>query len=123
MLGRGMSFPKEGKVLPRAIEEAAYALAIAGALRAGVGETHQAVKTVARWTGANERTVKNWFSGACGPSGAHLLCLMQRSDQVLETVLRLSGRQQVIAISKLAVARDKLAEIVTLLDTVPSATP
>ncbi|HWI27234.1 MAG TPA: hypothetical protein VN668_09715 [Stellaceae bacterium] len=118
-----MSFPKEGKVLPRAIEEAAYALAIAGALRAGVGETHQAVKTVARWTGANERTVKNWFSGACGPSGAHLLCLMQRSDQVLETVLRLSGRQQVIAISKLAVARDKLAEIVTLLDTVPSATP
>lgn len=110
-----MSFPKEGKVFPRAIEEAAYAFAIAGALRSGVGDTHQAVKTVARWTGANERTVKNWLSGACGPSGAHLLRLIQSSDEVLEVVLRVAGREQVIAANKLAIARDKLAEIVVLL--------
>lgn len=113
-----MSFPKEGKVFPRAVEEAAYAFAIAGALRTGVGDTHQAVKTVARWTGANERTVKNWFAGACGPSGAHLLRLIQCSDEVLEVVLRVAGREQAIATNKLAIARDKLAEVVVLLNAV-----
>jgi hypothetical protein len=117
-----MSFPKEGKVFPRTVEDAAYALAIAGALRRGVGETHQAVKTVARWTDASERTVKNWFSGACGPSGAHLLRLIQRCDEVLEVVLRMAGREQAIATWKLAIARDKLAEVVMLLNAVTAPT-
>ena len=59
-------FPKEGKVLPnrdgRGQAEIHYATAIAAALREDLGGTHQATKTVMRWTGASERTVKNWFA-------------------------------------------------------------
>jgi hypothetical protein len=45
-----------------------YAAAVAHALTRQLGGTHQAVKTVMRWTGASERIVKNWFAGSCGPS-------------------------------------------------------
>jgi len=37
-----------------------YADGIAKALHLELGGTHQAVKTMMRWTSANERTVKNW---------------------------------------------------------------
>src|SRR5215470_9456536 len=37
----------------------------------------QAVKTVMRWTGASEGTVRNWFLGSSGPNGQHLIALTQ----------------------------------------------
>ena len=68
-----MSFPKKGKFFPKengydgngqvdrtnwfACEE------IAAALRRSLGDSRAGVKTVAAWTGANEKTVKNWFAG------------------------------------------------------------
>ena len=45
-----------------------YPAAVAQALQHQLGGTHQAVKTVMRWTGAGERTVKNWFAGSSGSS-------------------------------------------------------
>jgi hypothetical protein len=50
--------PKTGIVLPKAEVLGPYAQAIAYALKAELGPTHQAVKTVMGWTGAGERTVK-----------------------------------------------------------------
>jgi hypothetical protein len=38
-----------------------YAEAIAAALKEELGDTHRATKTVMRWTGAGERTAKNWL--------------------------------------------------------------
>jgi hypothetical protein len=49
------------------------------------------IKTVAGWTGANERTVKNWVSGRYGPCGSHLIMLMRHSDEVIE-ISALNGR-------------------------------
>ena len=49
-----------------------YAKSIAVALRGELGDTHRAIKTVMQWTGASERTIKNWFAGTRGPSGEHL---------------------------------------------------
>ena len=45
----------------------------------GVVETHQAIKTVMKWTGAKERTVKNWFAGSNGTNGHHLAALGPRT--------------------------------------------
>jgi hypothetical protein len=88
-------FPKTGKKLPlRRLDPHAYADAISGALRAELGESHRATKTLMRWTGASERTAKNWLSGSCGPSGDNLVQLARESDGVLATVLALSGRNQ-----------------------------
>jgi len=110
-------FPKMGKVFPgRDMDiKNRYSAAVADALRHGVGDTHQAIKTVMRWTGANERTVKNWFSGANGPSGAHLVALVCNSDEVLKAFLALAGRGGVFAAKKLVDARDKLAEMLELI--------
>lgn len=69
-----------------------------------------------RWTGASERTVKNWFSGANGPSGAHLIALAGNSDEVLGAFLALAGHNQVFAVKKLINARDKIAEMLELID-------
>jgi len=79
-----------------------YAMVIAMALREQLGTSHQAIKTAMRWTGAGERTVKNWFAATNGPSGEHLVALVRHSDAVLAVFLAMSGRPNAIMGSKLA---------------------
>ena len=69
-----------------------------------------------RWTGANERTVKNWIAGRNGPRGEHLLALIRHSNGALEMVLRLAGREKLIAAKTLLDARDTLAGMLAQLD-------
>src|SRR5258708_22849114 len=88
-----------------------YPTAVAHALQRQLGGTHQAVKTVMRWTGASERTVKNWFAGSSGPSGYHLLALARHSDEVLAMFLALAGRQQNSVAIKLIDARNTIATV------------
>lgn len=88
-------FRKKGNNVPSAGSDGhPYAGAIADALRTELGQSHRATKTLMRWTGASDRTAKNWLSGSCGPSGDHLVLLARESDSVLATVLGLAGRNQ-----------------------------
>ena len=66
-----MSFPKKGKFFPRENgydgngghqTSGCFADEIASALKRSLGDSRAGVKTVVAWTGANEKTVKNWFS-------------------------------------------------------------
>ena len=82
--------PKTGRNVP--VVNGDYAASIAAAIRYELGGTHQTIKTLMRWTGASERTVKNWLAEVRGPSAEHLIMLMKRSDAVLDVVLRMSGR-------------------------------
>ena len=116
-----MSFPKKGKVFPvrnsARHEVNSYASTIAEALRRELGSTHRAIQVVVKWTGASERTVKNWFAGTNGPSGEHLIALISHSDETLETILYLAGRKQAIVAKKLSDARQKLGEMIGVLET------
>lgn len=89
-------FPKKGNKLHGRRQATQAGLhfnrAIADALRRDLGPTHQAAKTIMRWTGTSERTAKHWLSGSHGPSGLHLVQLVRHSDEVLRTILLLSGR-------------------------------
>jgi hypothetical protein len=98
----------------------AYPAAIAHALQRQLGGSRQAVKTVMRWTGAGERTVKNWFAGDNGPSGRHLTALARHSDEVLAAFLALSGRQHVTTGAKLFNVRNKIAAMLDEIDLVLS---
>lgn len=93
-----------------------FARAISDALHREYGETRGAIKVVAGRTTANERAVKNWFDGTNGPSGAFLVALCRHSDHVLETVLILSGRPELVTAKKFADAKSTLRKMLTLLD-------
>jgi hypothetical protein len=109
-------FPKKGNNFSGGGGNEVYSASVAAALRAELGDSHQAVKTVMRWTGANERTVKNWLAARGGPRGEHLVRLMHYSDKTLEIVLRLAGREQVISGKTLLDARNVLAKMLQQID-------
>ena len=112
--------PKKGKKFPnrdgKGSTSLGYAGAIATALRAELGETHQATKTVMRWTDACERSAKSWIAGTRGPAGEHLILLLRNSDAVLEAILRLAGRESSMAAVSLLGARTKLVEALKKFD-------
>jgi hypothetical protein len=108
---KGNNLPKEGNVFPNN----SYAVAISVALRQNLGSTHRAIKTIVGWTGASERTAKNWMSGSSGPSGEHLMALAHHSDEVFVTILRLSGNERVLVALNVIEARDKLFAAVDCL--------
>ena len=108
--------PKKGIVLPNGENLGPYPMAVAYALKSQLGTTHRAVKIIMRWTGAGERTVKNWLAGVSGPNGQHLVELIRHSDEVLDALLLMAGRQQIAAAKKLVDLRNKLAETIQQVD-------
>ncbi|MEP4035881.1 hypothetical protein [Pseudophaeobacter sp.] len=90
-----------------------YRQEIAAALRRELGGSHQAIKSSMNWTGASERTAKNWLAGAHGPAGEHLIELMRHSDEVVETVLALSGRSEICIALELACLRGVLIRMLS----------
>ena len=115
-----MSFPKKGKFFPRENgydgnsdhrTSGCFADEIASALKRSLGDSRAGVKTVAAWTGANEKTVKNWLSGTYGPSGTHLIALARHSDEVLCTFLAMAGREDLMVAIKLATAEEAIADL------------
>lgn len=89
---------------------------IAQALRRQYGQSPAAVKTVVRLTRTNPRSVRNWFAGNNGPNGENLVELVRHSEEVLETVLQLAGRHDLVTARKLAGAREKLREMLEMID-------
>lgn len=69
------------------------------------------------WTGANERTVKNWLAGVSGPSGEHLVELVRQSDAVAEAFLILAGRRDIVDAKRLMNAHGGLAQMLAMVDT------
>ena len=111
--------PESGRSLlqrPAPEPEPSFAEAIADALRREFGGTPGAVKKVVRLTRANERAVRNWFEAKNAPSGENLVILLRHSDEVLEAVLRLADRQDLVAARKLSSAREKLQEMLAMID-------
>ena len=113
-------FPKMGKTFPNEdrmrVGRIQYQSAIAVALRRELGGTHRAIKTLMSWTGVSERTAKNWLSGSHGPSGEHLVMLMCNSDEILTTILELSGREKNKHTIQTCDLRAALLAMVSILD-------
>lgn len=118
-------FPKTGNKFPEgsAPRHGEYASSIADALRTELGQSHRATKTLMRWTGASDRTAKNWLSGCCGPSGSHLIELARESDTVLATVLGLAGRNRHMVGADLLQIRTALVSATALIDELLGSRP
>jgi BioD-like phosphotransacetylase family protein len=62
----------------------------------GIKDRNSRAKLAAGWTAANERTVKHWILGRYTVCGRHLVILAQHSDQVLNAVLTMADRQDLL---------------------------
>ena len=117
-----MCFTKNGKQFKRGGRlpggPAGGAKLVATALRASLRGQASAVKTVARWTGANERTVKNWLSGERGPSGDHFLGLAANCPGVLAAFLAAIHRNDCLVMADIDEARAKVAAALMALEAV-----
>ena len=120
--GGGKMFPKKGKGFQgkggslRGREQLGYAASIAAALRDELGDTHQAIKTLVRWTGATDRTVKNWLAGTRGPTGEHLISLIRHSDTVFTVLVHAANRETLLVTAELADTRRKLVGVLQTID-------
>jgi hypothetical protein len=111
---------RDGLTVP--YEPAAYAALIATALQSELGNTHRAVKTIRRWTGAGERTATNWLAAENGPSAPHLALLAHHSDTVLEAFLVMAGRERLIVDYRVSYIREKLVAALATIDSLTDET-
>ena len=121
---KGKSFPKKGKSFPKRVgvggsdfhlDDHAFAMKIALALKSELKDRNSRAKLVAGWTGANERTVKNWILGRYAPCGRHLVVLARHSDQVLTAILSMADRQDLLLARKAEDLRRKVLEFAALM--------
>ena len=84
--------PKTGKDVPNRPSEPAFAQAIGQALRADLGASRRATKSVMRWAGVSDRTARSWLQGSHAPCGRHLVTLSANSRSVMELFLLMTGR-------------------------------
>jgi hypothetical protein len=110
--GSGKGFPPGGTP-PH--DELRIATVIASALRRDFGDSARGVKEAARLARANERAAKNWFDAKNAPNGALLIRLMEHSDDVLESVLTLAHRQELLKAKKIQDTRRELLELLSQL--------
>lgn len=109
---KGKSFHRECAERVSALE---YRQAISSALTQELGGAGSAAKVVIRWTGASERTAKNWISGSYAPTAEHLIELMRHSDTVLAVVLELAGRSEAMTAERLKRVQTELTDILSNL--------
>ena len=111
-----MSFPKTGNKFPTDGIADSLAAQLAAALRRELGRTHAAVKTISEWTGAHERTAKQWLSGRTCPRGDHLVRLARHSDGVLGVILRSAHRPDFEIPRKFEQVRSLLVDLLTRVE-------
>jgi hypothetical protein len=111
---------ESGKSFPTSNEHARplFVKTIALALKEEFGGGPSAIKTAARLTRANERTVRNWFEAKNGPSGENFIPLLRYSDVVLRAVLDLADRRDLGAAARVAELRQQLVDLVAAIDNV-----
>ena len=108
--------PKSGKGFQEEEPPQGFATLVALALHREFGVSPSAVKSVAKLASANERAVKNWFDAKNAPNGIYLVRLLGSSDEVLETVLKLAGRRDLLIAKKVRDARQELRDLLLELD-------
>ena len=111
----GITFPRSSGTVEKS-DGNDFTAVIAETLRETYGRSGRSIKTVMAYTGAGERAVKNWFGGKNGPNGENLVELVRHSDEVLEALLLMAGREDILAGKLLVDAREKLVEMIEIID-------
>lgn len=87
-----------------------HASLLSDALHREARRERGAVKRLMRWSGASERAVKAWLSGASQPRADHLISLMAHSDEICGAVLCAAGRSTALPAAEVMAVRLLLSE-------------
>lgn len=109
---KGKKFPPLGDE----ITEKEFADAVARALKIEFGSSIHAASTIMRWTGASERSAKNWLSGCHGPSGSNLLLLARHCASVRQMIFKLIGMPSLALTESLNAVRTLLESMIREID-------
>lgn len=85
---------KSGTQVPNSwfvLTDSELAVHIGQALKAELGATRRATKTVMRWTHVSDRTARKWLHGHACPGGLHILALASNSPAIMSLILELTG--------------------------------
>ncbi len=91
-------------------------MAIGAALRRELGSAGGAAKTIMKWTGASDRSARNWLNGLGGPTGWHLILLARESSEVMGAVLAMANRDGLMLGSDIHALRIALIKVTASLD-------
>ena len=116
----GITFPRSSGTVEKS-DGNDFTAVISETLRETYGRSGRSIKTVMAYTGAGERAVKNWFGGKNGPNGENLVELVRHSDEVLEALLLMAGREDILAGKLLVDAHEKLVEMIEVIDQLHAA--
>ena len=116
----GITFPRSSGTVEKS-DSYDFKAVIAETLRETYGRSGRSIKTVMAYTGVGERAVKNWFGGKNGPNGENLVELVRHSDEVLEALLLMAGREDILAGKLLVDAHEKLVEMIEIIDQLHAA--
>lgn len=112
-------FPKTGNNFPNISSNPSSAdlsVALGQALKGELGTSRRAAKSIMKWTGASERSAKNWLAGTHIPSGWHLIMLAKQSDSVMAVMLMMAGRELNVSALSLSALRSDLIGAVEAID-------
>ncbi|WP_160299257.1 hypothetical protein [Sphingomonas sp. SRS2] len=70
-----------------------------------------------RWTGACDRSARNWMHGDGAPSGAHLIGLARGSDHVMAMLLELTGHTEFLVAADIHAVEVALARAMGVIET------
>lgn len=116
---KGEELPKKGGKLPasrtRQEEAREFAKAVSDALKEELARG-SSIKTIMSWTGAGERTVKEWLAGSNAPRAFQLESLFRSSEAVYRTIMLRTGRQPIVTRHNLETVRGQLSGLAEALD-------
>jgi hypothetical protein len=116
---KGEELPKKGGKLPaqrtRQKHAQEFTKAISDALKEELARG-SSIKTIMSWTGAGERTVKEWLAGSNAPRAFQLESLFRSSEAVYQRIMLRTGRQPVVTRHKLEAVRGQLSGLAEALD-------
>ncbi len=116
---KGEELPKKGEELPlaRTRQEQAqeFTRAIAEALKEELARG-ASIKTIMAWTGAGERTVKEWLAGSNAPRAFQLERLFRSSEVVYERMMIRAGRRPVANRQTLEALKGQLSSLNNAID-------
>lgn len=74
------------------------------------------IKTIMGWTGAGERTVKEWLAASYAPCAFRLECLFRSSEAVYERIAIRTGRVPIVNRERLEAVRGQLTGLAGAID-------